>query len=139
MVHTKTVLRQCRSFLRRDFRRCTFNTMQPLVDGSVKLQSLFNHRDLEVIADLLTGGLKEITDLLVTKSRVQQWKRSVPHWNNNLEQERLKVKSLNTKAIETRDLEDIRAYKNAKNVHTGNISKFQKEKFRDNMSKVQKR
>ena len=80
-----------------------------------------------------------IMDLLVKKSRVQQRKRGVPHWSSELEAERKNLKELNKIAIETKNVEDIRGYKNAKNVHTRNVVKHQKRKFKENMAKVERR
>ena len=113
--------------------------MQPLVDQSDKLQSLFSEDNPEIIADLLMDGLKEITDQLVTKSRVQQRSRGVPYWCGKLEKERNLVKELNEKAIRSKQIEDARIYKHTKNQHSKNIIKYQKFKFRENMSNLRKR
>merc|ERR1711954_538475 len=91
----KSSIRQGKSFLKRDFRNCTYNLMQPLVDSNFKLQSLFSDRNPEIIADKLGEGLKEITDLLVVKQQIQQRSRGSHYWCSKLKKEREKVKSLN--------------------------------------------
>merc|ERR1711954_293953 len=39
LIGLNSSIRQCRTFIQRDYRSCNFNVMQPLVDKSIKLQS----------------------------------------------------------------------------------------------------
>merc|ERR1711954_485092 len=68
---TKTPIMAAKSLLLRDYRLATFEVMQPMVDVSEKLQGLFSDSDPEVIAKKLVDGIKEITDKVVIKKRVQ--------------------------------------------------------------------
>ena len=120
VILLKSSIRQSQSFLRRDYSRCSFANMQPLVDSSHKLQSLFSSQDPELISEKLVQGLKEITDHLVEKRRIQKRKRGAQYWCQKLEDEREKVRELNKISIATKDVTDIRSYKNAKNVHSRN-------------------
>merc|ERR1711954_199277 len=113
--------------------------MQPLVDINKKLQSLFSDHNSNIIATKLVEGLNEVLDLLIKKKRLQKRSRGVPFWCQKLEKERNEVKALNTKAIETRDIEDVRCYKHKKNNHSKNIKKYQNFKIKENMSKAHKR
>ena len=79
VVHTKSQVRAPNTFILRDYNLCTFNNLQPLVDSSEPLQSLFTESDPEVIADTLMKGLKDITDLTVLKRKVQITV-TVPSW-----------------------------------------------------------
>ena len=88
VLHLKGDISVSRSYLYRDYRMCTFNNVQPLVDSSHRLQSLFNDSDPEVIAEKLILGMKEITDCTVSKKRVQPKSCCVPYWNANLESKR---------------------------------------------------
>ena len=109
------------------------------MDINENLQSLFSDHNAEVIASKLVNGLNEVIQILLKKKRVQKKNRGVPYWSNKLEKERMKVKELNQKAIETRNIEDIRQYKHSKNHHMKNIFKYQKFKVKENMSKINKR
>merc|ERR1711954_522602 len=53
---TKTPVMAAKSALIRDYRLAKFEIMQPLVDDSEKLQSLFRHSDHEIIANKLVEG-----------------------------------------------------------------------------------
>merc|ERR1711954_328339 len=68
---TKSPVKIVKSTIFRDYTNATFNLMMPMVNKSHKLQSLFADTKPEVIAKKLTEGLKEITDLVVTKRRLQ--------------------------------------------------------------------
>merc|ERR1711954_554036 len=109
-----------KSILLRDYTLATFNTIQPLIDSSEKLQGLFGDSDPEVIANKLMEGIKEIMDIVVKKKRVQERKKKYEYWCTKLEEERKKVASLHKVSIATKDTEDIRNHKNAKNIHTQN-------------------
>merc|ERR1711954_474193 len=115
---TKTPIMPAKSMLLRDYRLATFEVMQPMVDASDKLQSLFSDSDPEIIAQKLVNGIKEITDRVINKKRVQAKKRGYEYWNEELETERKKVAALHKIAISTKSTDDIRNHKNAKNQHT---------------------
>ena len=113
--------------------------MQGLIDQSENLQSLFNDRDPDIIGDKLIAGFDEITNLVITKKRIQVCNRGAKFWSKLLENERKTVAGLNTQAIRTRNPEDFRFYKNKKNTHTRNIIKYQKQKIRENFAKAKTR
>merc|ERR1711954_298679 len=120
-LHTKTEIKQPKSSIFRDYKNATFNIMQLIIDKSDELQSLFADLDPDVISKKLVSGMKDVTDLVVTKRRIQTRKRKDEFWTKELQQERNKLKELNAKQIGMRDPEDIRMYKNFKNRHTKNI------------------
>merc|ERR1711954_278324 len=105
---TKTPVLAAKSSLLRDYRLARFEVMQPLVDKSEKLQSLLSDSDPEVIANKLVDGIKEITDKVVIKKRVQARKRGYEYWNEELETERRKVAQLHKIAITTKSTDNIR-------------------------------
>ena len=85
-----------------------------MVDTNKKLQSLFADLDPDVIGEKLVSGMKDITDAVVMKKRIQTRKHINQFWTKELEEGREKLKNLNTIAIRTRDPEDLRMYKNFK-------------------------
>ena len=127
-VLTKTPIKAVKSILLRDYTLATFNNIQPLIDSSEKLQGLFSDSDPETIAQKLIEGIKEITDVVVKKKRVQERRKKYEYWCTELEDERKNVASLHKVSIATKDTEDIRNHKNAKNIHTKNIKKYQKKR-----------
>ena len=88
VIHLKSDAKAPNSFVMRDYSACTFSTLQPLVDGNEKLQSLFTNLEPEIIAEKLLTGMKEVTDVAISKRRIQKRERGVPFWNANLEEER---------------------------------------------------
>merc|ERR1711954_119561 len=104
--------------------------MQHMVDANDNLQSKFSETDPEIIADKIVTGLKEIT-WGGGKKRVQVRARGFQFWTGELEKERKEVEVLNRKAIESKDMDDIRVYKHKKNKHIKNIKKVQKEKIKE--------
>ena len=136
---TKTPCKLAKSVLIRNYDNATFNIMQEFIDNNESLQTLFADTDPDVIGDKLISGMEELTNLVVMKKRVQLCNRGVKFWNKSLEVERKEVSVLNKTAIRTKDPGDIRLYKHRKNQHTKNITKFQKQKIQDNMSKVKAR
>ena len=90
--------------MKRDFTDCTFNVMQPLVDCNYKLQSLFTDSDPNIIADKLTQGLREITDIMVKKQHFQVKNCGVQYWNMEWENERKELAKLNKIAIKMRNI-----------------------------------
>merc|ERR1712081_16200 len=119
----------------RDYSDCKPDILQHLVDMNENLQSLFSELDPERIADKLTQGMKEITDITVKKRRVQKRERGVNFWNASLEEERKALKTQNKLAIESGDIEEERKYKNMKNIHTKNVVKLQKTKVKEKKKK----
>ena len=101
VIHPKSDIKSPNTFLRRDYRNCTFNVLQPMVDMNLNLQTLFNDLDPDTIADKLMSGLKEITDSVVVKKRVQKRERGSPFWNSTLEEEQKNLKELDKKARRT--------------------------------------
>ena len=139
IVNMKTGIRTNTSFLLRNYRDCSFNILQPLVDVNHNLQLLFSDLDPEVIANKLLNGLQEITDLTMKKKSVQTRARGVPYWSASLEDERKRVTELNKTALETKDSKDSRAYKHAKIIHSRNIEKHKKQKIKESLSGVKSR
>merc|ERR1711954_19891 len=115
---TNTPVKDVKSILLRDYKLATFSHIQPMIDASEKLQSLFSDSDPEIIAQRLVDRIKEITDRVVIKKRVQAKKQGYEYWNEELETERKKVAALLKIAISTKSTDDIRNHKNAKNQHT---------------------
>ena len=138
-ILTKTPCKLSKSILIRNYANATFRNMQGLIDQSENLQSLFNDRDPDIIGDKLIAGFDEITNLVITKKRIQVCNRGAKFWSKSLENERKTVAGLNTQAIRTRNPEDFRFYKNKKNTHTRNIIKYQKQKIRENFAKAKTR
>ena len=131
-VLTKTPVKEAKSILLRDYTLVKFEIIQPMIDNSQLLQSLFCDQDPELIAKKLVDGVKEITDVIVTKKRIQARSRKYEYWSRELESERVNVAALHKIAIETKDNDDIRNHKHAKNRHTKNIKKYQKKNKRKN-------
>merc|ERR1711954_345293 len=127
-VLTKTPVKDAKSILLRDYTLVKYEIIQPMIDNSQLLQSLCGDQDPELIAQKLVDGVKEITDVIVTKKRVQARSRKYEYWNEDLEKEREEVAALHKLSVETKDTEDIRKHKHAKNRHTKNIKKYQKKK-----------
>merc|ERR1711954_43755 len=118
---TKTPVKDVKSILLRDYKLATFDNIQPMIDTSFKLQSLFGDYDLEVIAQKLVDGVKEITDAVVIKKRVQARQRRYKYWSHDLDSERKQVAALHKESISAKNTDNIRSHKNAKNRHTKNI------------------
>merc|ERR1712081_89206 len=135
----KSEVKSPNTFLLRSYRDCTFNVLQPLVDQNEKLQTLFSDLDPVIIAEKLMTGLKEVTDPVIVKKRVQKRERGSPFWSSTLEEERKKLKILDSNARTTGLIEDARVYKTAKNIHTRNIQNLQKKKLKENLSKMTSR
>ena len=110
-----------------------------MVDNNMNLQSPFSDLDPEIISQKLTTGLQEITDITFIKKRVHDKARGVLFWSSTLEDERRSVSELIKNAIESKDVEDTRAFKHAKNQHSRNIAKYQKQKIKENLSAIQSR
>ena len=136
---TKVPCKLAKSNMIRNYDLATFSVMQDLIDKNEKLQSLFTDTEPEIIGQKLTQGMNEITDLVVSKKRIQIKNRGVKFWSKTLESERRVLSGLNKQAIRTKDPGDIRLYKHKKNQHTKNITKYQKTKIRENMSRVKSR
>ena len=139
ILHTKSQIKKPKSRVIRRYENATFETMQPLIDENIKLQSLFSDHDPEIIANKLIDGLKDITDIVVSKQRIQVKNRGVLYWNKDLENEKKEVEKLNKIAIESKDVEDHRAYKHKKNHHIKNIEKLQKLKIKTKISNAKTR
>merc|ERR1711954_511778 len=116
-LQTKSQVKIPKSRVIRNYSKCTFNIMQPLVDANPNLQSIFQDTNPDIISDKIVTGLKEITDIVVKNKIVQVTQRGFQFWTGELEIERKEVESLNRKAIEARDIDDIRANKHRKNKH----------------------
>ena len=86
-VNVKSKVRQQKSFILCNYSNCTFNILQPMVDENIKLQTLFSDLNPVCIAEKLMTGLKEVTDLVIVKKRVQKRSRGVPFWSPELEEE----------------------------------------------------
>merc|ERR1711954_605256 len=139
VVHPKTEIKSPNTFLMRNYKDCTFNILQPMVDENVKLQTLFSNLDPVTIAEKLMTGLKEVTDPVIIKKRIQKRERGSPFWSSTLEEERKKLKILDSKARTSGLIEVARVYKTAKNIHTRNIQNLQKKKLKENLSKMTSR
>merc|ERR1711954_482927 len=124
-ILTKTPIKEAKSILLRDYKLARFVIIQPMIDSSENLQSLFGDQDPEVIAKKLVDGVKEITDVVVTKKRVQARRRRYKYWSKELKNEREEVAALHKLSVETKNTDDIRKHKHAKNRHTKNIKKHQ--------------
>ena len=74
---------------------------------------MFSDLDPVTIADKLMTGLKEITDPVICKKRIQKRERGSPFWSAELEDERKNLKILDTIARESGLIEDARVYKTA--------------------------
>merc|ERR1711954_5458 len=81
---TKTPVKDVKSILLRDYKLATFDIIQPMIDNNSNLQSLFSDQDPEVIAKKLVDGVKEITDVVVVKKRVQARKNNTNTGVRNL-------------------------------------------------------
>merc|ERR1711954_572214 len=131
-----TPVKEAKSILLRDYTLVKFEIIQPMIDSSLLLQSLFSDQDPEIIAKKLVDGVKEITDVIVTKKRIQARRKKYEYWCRELENERINVAALHKIAIETKDNDDIRNHKHAKNRHTKNIKKYQKNKIKEKIKKI---
>merc|ERR1712081_62748 len=78
---TKTPVMAAKSILLRDYRLENLAVMQPLVDKSEILQSLFGDSNPETIATKLVEVIKKITGKVVVKKCVQAKKRVYEYWN----------------------------------------------------------
>merc|ERR1711954_303758 len=96
ILHPKTLVKKTKSRIVHKKTEATFNVMQPMVDQNFKLQSLFNDNDPDTIEQKLREGLKEITDSVVEKRRVQTKNRGCLYWNQELERQRKEVEKLST-------------------------------------------
>merc|ERR1711954_307349 len=114
---TKTPVKEVKSILLRDYKLATFDIIQPMIDSNSNLQSLFSDQDLEVISKKLVDGVKEITDAVVIKKRVQARKRRYEYWCQDLKSKRIQVAALHKESISTKKTDNIRNHKNAKNRH----------------------
>ena len=130
ILHTKTQIRKPKLRVISRYDNATFDIMQPLIDNNYKLQSLFGDQDPETIAEKLIDGLKDITDEVVSKKRIQTKNRGVLYWDKDLEKEKKEVDRLNKIAIESKEIDNHRAYKHKKNLHIKNIEKLQKKKIK---------
>merc|ERR1711954_349526 len=70
-ILTKTPIKETKSILLRDHTLVKYEIIQPMIDSSQLLQSLFSDQDPDLIAKKLVDGVKEITDVIVTKKRIQ--------------------------------------------------------------------
>merc|ERR1711954_170523 len=116
VVHPKTEIKSPNTFLMRSYKDCTLKILQPMVDKNINLQTLFSDLDPVTIADKLMTGLKEVTDPVIIKKRIQKRERGSPFWSSTFEDERKKLRILDSNARESGLIEDARVYKTAKNI-----------------------
>merc|ERR1711954_258739 len=64
---TKSQVKIPKSRVIRNYSKCTFNIMKPMVDANDNLQSIFQEFDPEIIANKIVTGMREITDIVVEK------------------------------------------------------------------------
>ena len=87
----------------RNYQKVSAAIIQPEVDNSEDLQSLFTDTDPDMIATKLNNGLNKIAEKIITKKKIQFKKESKSHDDVKMKQAREKIKAQSKVANETRD------------------------------------
>ena len=96
---------------------------------NVNVQSIFASQDPEFIAETLLEELNKAIKSLVVIKKNQAKKHQSVYWNRKLESHRKQISYLTKVAQNSKSHEDKRVLKNAKNKHSREIRKTEKEYF----------
>ena len=105
-------------YIMRDYRDVNASNMIPLIDNDDELQTLFNDRDADTIAEKLNNGLNNIVKKLMKKKRIQNRKNKYDFDDKELKNARDAIKLQSKVAHTSKNLEEERLLKNMKNRYT---------------------
>merc|ERR1712112_386135 len=89
---------------------------------------IFSETDVDIIAQRLNHGLKEIAKKLIIKRRIQNNKKSEYFDDKDLRARRKTIKQQSTTAHESKDINEHQLLKNLKNQYT-KIQNIKKKEY----------
>ena len=123
----------------RNWKSLTNNKIQNAIDQSDLMNSIFNYTDPNIVANIIQLELNAIIDTILLPKIIQYNKKYVPYFNESI---RNKIKTrdkLLSTAIETKDNEDWRSFRNQRNNLEKEIKETKKsylmDKFQNNKDK----